>query len=74
MPLWQSMQVCPCRMANRCCLRARGFCFSGSMVSQSWQLRHSRESVLFIVDQTRRAISSRCASNFSGVSTVPRIL
>jgi hypothetical protein len=74
MPLWQSMQVLPFCMAVRCCWRARGFCRSGFMVLQSWQLRHSRESVDFMAFHTRLAMVRRWASNFSGVETVPRIL
>jgi hypothetical protein len=41
--------------------------------SQLWQLRHSRESLAFMVAHTCSASSARLASNFSVVSMVPRM-
>ena len=44
----------------------------GFMKAISWQLRHSRESVLIMLCHTKRASFGLLASNFSLVSIVPR--
>ena len=72
-PLWQSMQVSPRSVAFECLRRANLSCSSRSMCWSEWQLRHSRESVAFILAHTAWAIPRRCASYFSGVSIVPMI-
>src|ERR1043165_1930887 len=73
MPLWQSMQV---RLAvfgsNMIC--DASFCLWGSIAFFEWQLRHSSESRAFIESRTLLASAQRCASNFSGVFSVPTIL
>ncbi len=42
------------------------------LLSQLWQLRHSCESLAIIAAHTCSASSARLASNFSGVSMLPR--
>src|SRR5690349_9760167 len=74
MPLWQSMQVWPSFIAVLCTGADHSFCLEKSMDLKLWQLRHSWESLAFIVRHTFSASFLRCFSNFSGVSIVPSSL
>jgi len=67
MLLWQSMQVAPLFSANIMTCDARD-CLCGSIDSVEWELRQARESVTFIVVQTRIYSLTPDASNAPGLS------
>ena len=74
MPLWQSMQVNPASSPGIITFCAASDILWMSIASSVWQLRHSRELLAFMLAQTSSANTSRCCSNFAGVSMVPRNL
>src|SRR5918997_1398082 len=68
------MQVfCPVNRNCSCADAARGFCFTRSMDSELWQLRHSSESLAFIRSHSRSARCLRMARNLSRVSMDPKM-
>src|SRR5688572_6439052 len=78
MPLWQSMQVLPpsetlAASAVEWASAARLDWRVKSIDWNSWQLRHSRESLAFMRSHSRPASSWRLARNSSRVSMVPKI-
>ena len=72
MPLWQSMQVrSPLASMFEWASAARLLWRVKSMAWNSWQLRHSRESLAFMRSHSRPASSFLLARNFSRVLMVP---
>src|SRR5688572_5802378 len=67
-PKWQSMQVVRSALALAWRSRAISLCFSGSIASGLWQLRHSCESFFFMRVHSRTAMAWRAFSYFSLVS------
>src|SRR5688500_5079840 len=74
MPLWQSMQVrSPLASMFEWASAARLLCLVKSIAWNSWQLRHSRESLAAMRSHSRAASSLRFSRNFSRVLMVPKI-
>src|SRR5580698_6233646 len=71
MPLWQLMHDVPAGIGPCIAATALAVCLLASIAANEWQLWQPIELLPAISAHTERAISSRWAANFSGVSITP---